>query len=87
MSGAPRVVPLLRSGEPVPSPCTSVCRMDPRTRWCEGCWRTLDEIAGWSTLDDAAKRAVWQQLALRRAGQATAEAQGGADRGGEAPSR
>ena len=50
----------------VASPCTSVCRMDPRTGWCEGCLRTLDEIAGWATLEDAAKRAVWHALAQRR---------------------
>ena len=52
---------------PVASPCTSVCRMDARTGWCEGCLRTLDEIAGWSTFDDAVKRRVWQLLHERRA--------------------
>ncbi len=51
---------------PVASPCTSVCRMDARTGWCEGCLRTLDEIATWSTLADADKRAVWQLLDERR---------------------
>ncbi len=51
----------------VASPCTSVCRMDERTGWCEGCLRTLDEIAGWSVLADADKRAVWLLLEQRRA--------------------
>jgi len=51
---------------PVPSPCVNVCRMHDVTGWCEGCKRTLDEIAAWSTLDETAKRAVWRQLALRR---------------------
>jgi uncharacterized protein len=51
----------------VPSPCVDVCRMDPRTGWCEGCQRTIDEIAQWSSLDDAAKRAVWERLTQRRA--------------------
>jgi predicted Fe-S protein YdhL (DUF1289 family) len=51
----------------VPSPCISVCRMSPRTGLCEGCLRTLDEIAAWSALDDDGKRAVWAQLAQRRA--------------------
>lgn len=50
----------------VPSPCTSVCRMHAPSGWCEGCLRTLDEIAAWAGLDDAGKRAVWQQLPLRR---------------------
>ena len=48
------------------SPCISVCRMDDATGWCEGCLRTLDEIAAWSVLDDAAKRAVWVELGRRR---------------------
>ena len=34
---------------------------------CVGCGRTLDEIAAWSVLDDAAKRAVWAQLRTRLA--------------------
>ena len=51
---------------PVPSPCINVCRMDASTGWCEGCFRTLDEIAAWSTLDDAARRAVWARLADRQ---------------------
>ena len=52
----------------VASPCTSVCRMDARTGWCEGCLRTLDEIAAWSTLADADKRAIRVMLEQRRAG-------------------
>ena len=51
----------------VPSPCTSVCRIDAATGLCAGCARTLDEIAAWSTLDDDARRAVWAAIAARRA--------------------
>ena len=50
----------------VPSPCISICRMDPRSGWCEGCLRTIDEIAGWSVMDDDEKRRVWQLLPQRR---------------------
>jgi len=58
----------------VPSPCTSVCRMDEATGWCLGCLRTIDEIIAWSTLDDAGKRVVWRALDERRAsGRLTAE--------------
>ena len=52
---------------PVPSPCISVCRMDAVSGWCEGCFRTLDEIAEWGMSSDAQKRAVWKLL-LERAG-------------------
>jgi len=51
----------------VPSPCISVCRIDPATGWCEGCYRTIDEIAHWGLLDDAEKRGVWLELNRRRA--------------------
>jgi hypothetical protein len=51
----------------VPSPCISVCRMHAASGWCEGCQRTLDEIARWSTMADAEKRAVWKVLPVRRA--------------------
>ena len=52
---------------PVASPCTGVCRIDAPSACCEGCLRTLDEIAAWSTLADADKRDIWQQLPQRRA--------------------
>ncbi|UCG98870.1 MAG: DUF1289 domain-containing protein [Burkholderiales bacterium] len=51
----------------VPSPCVSVCRIDAATGWCEGCWRTIDEIANWGLLDDDEKLAVWSELEQRRA--------------------
>ncbi len=34
---------------------------------CEGCLRTLDEIAAWGGMDDEGKRAVWRELDARRA--------------------
>jgi predicted Fe-S protein YdhL (DUF1289 family) len=49
----------------VASPCISVCRMHAQTGLCEGCFRTLEEIAAWSQLDDAGKRAVWQGIEAR----------------------
>ncbi|HSC23355.1 MAG TPA: DUF1289 domain-containing protein [Casimicrobiaceae bacterium] len=55
------------SASPVPSPCISVCRIDEAIGLCVGCLRTLDEIASWSTLDDAGRRSVWQAIAQRRA--------------------
>ena len=51
---------------PVASPCISVCRMDEASGWCEGCLRTLDEIAVWSMLEDDDKRAVMLDLMRRR---------------------
>jgi predicted Fe-S protein YdhL (DUF1289 family) len=50
----------------VASPCVSVCTMNARTSLCDGCLRTIDEIAHWGLYDDEEKRAVWAQLAERR---------------------
>jgi uncharacterized protein len=49
-----------------PSPCINVCRMDPRTGWCEGCLRTIEEIAAWSSASEERKRAVWVEIRRRR---------------------
>ncbi|HET8830586.1 MAG TPA: DUF1289 domain-containing protein, partial [Casimicrobiaceae bacterium] len=43
------------SDVPIASPCISVCRIDDATALCVGCLRTLDEIAAWGTLDNAAR--------------------------------
>lgn len=50
----------------VASPCINVCRMDAATGWCEGCLRTIDEIAAWGALDDAARREIRAALPQRR---------------------
>ena len=55
------------SRDDVPSPCISVCVMDAAEGLCIGCFRTLDEIAAWSALDGAAKRAVLAASRERRA--------------------
>lgn len=44
------------------SPCTRVCRIDERTDRCEGCGRTLEEIARWGSMSAAEREAVWQRL-------------------------
>lgn len=54
------------TGPGVPSPCINVCRMHAPSGWCEGCLRTIDEIAAWAALDDEAKRAIWRLLPQRR---------------------
>ena len=51
----------------VASPCINVCRMDAASGYCEGCRRTLDEIACWSVYSNAEKRAVLAQLPARKA--------------------
>lgn len=59
---------VLASTSAVPSPCTSVCRMSKDTGWCEGCFRTLDEIVAWSRISDEGengKRSIWSSISQR----------------------
>ena len=50
----------------VRSPCVSICRIDPQTGYCEGCLRTIDEIAAWGTMSSAERQAVWRELPARQ---------------------
>ncbi len=50
----------------VASPCNNICRIDVASGWCLGCWRSIDEIAAWSKLDDARRLAILEALPLRR---------------------
>lgn len=40
--------------------------MNAASGYCDGCWRTIDEIAAWSRMSDDARRAVWAELEQRR---------------------
>jgi predicted Fe-S protein YdhL (DUF1289 family) len=48
-----------------PSPCTGICRIEPDNGWCEGCNRTLEEIADWPMLSPREKREVLTRLRER----------------------
>ena len=53
--------------EPSPvSPCLGICLMDPRTRMCRGCLRTIEEIRDWYEAGAADKRLILKGLAARR---------------------
>ncbi|CDS51674.1 Peptidyl-dipeptidase dcp [Polaromonas sp. CG9_12] len=49
----------------VPSPCTSVCRMNGASGLCEGCFRSGAEIAGWSQAGEEGKRRIWRTIEQR----------------------
>ncbi|MGE5649503.1 DUF1289 domain-containing protein [Noviherbaspirillum sp. UKPF54] len=53
-------------GAQTPSPCINVCRMNAQTGLCEGCFRTIDEIARWGTASNEFKRAVWDEIKRRQ---------------------
>jgi len=47
------------------TPCIAVCFIDPKTKLCLGCGRTLPEIARWHAMDSAERLAVMATLHRR----------------------
>lgn len=47
------------------SPCVKICVIDPASKLCEGCGRTLQEIAQWARLSEAERQAVMARLSER----------------------
>ena len=54
------------SSASIPSPCINVCRMDPASQLCSGCFRSLEEIAGWAAASDAERVAILARVTHRR---------------------
>lgn len=54
------------ANDDVPSPCIGICVLDPATGWCKGCFRTINEIADWTRLGPAGRRAVAEAAKARR---------------------
>ena len=58
----------------IASPCVSICVIDQASGWCVGCYRTLEEIAGWIDLSTAERRAIVAALPQRRTSHSAAGA-------------
>lgn len=50
----------------VSTPCIDICKIDPATRLCIGCLRSIDEITQWSRMSEVERRAVMAALPDRR---------------------
>jgi predicted Fe-S protein YdhL (DUF1289 family) len=60
-------VDLQTDSGPVPSPCINICRVDPKTKLCIGCFRTVEEITHWGVASESDKRAIWREIQRRHA--------------------
>lgn len=49
------------------SPCIHVCTVDPASRLCVGCGRSLDEIGRWVEMTPAERRSIMDGLPARLA--------------------
>ncbi len=52
----------------IETPCIKTCVIDARSRLCEGCGRTIDEIAAWSTYTSEHRRRIMAELPSRLKG-------------------
>lgn len=50
------------------SPCVNICVVNPETRLCTGCKRSINEIAAWGMMSSEERRAVMDELPGRNAG-------------------
>ena len=50
----------------LPSPCISICQIDPVSQNCMGCYRTRQEIARWPAMTADEQQLLLQQLKQRR---------------------
>jgi predicted Fe-S protein YdhL (DUF1289 family) len=55
----------LAAMSPISTPCTKVCTIDPRSKLCLGCGRTLNEIGRWSSLSEDERRRIMSLLPAR----------------------
>lgn len=51
--------------EEVSSPCVKLCVVHPEERICVGCFRSIDEIGGWSRFSEAERLAIMAELPAR----------------------
>lgn len=52
--------------ERVASPCIRVCRMNEEHGFCEGCFRSLEEIYAWREADNGRRQDILEQSRARR---------------------
>lgn len=50
----------------IDSPCVKVCVIDPRSRLCTGCLRTIDEITQWSRITPDLRAQIMTELPSRK---------------------
>lgn len=49
----------------IASPCVNICVIEPKSRLCTGCLRSIDEIGAWGGMTDADRAEVMDELPSR----------------------
>lgn len=48
------------------TPCVDICVIDKQNGLCAGCYRTVEEIARWSSMTPQERREIMDRLPARR---------------------
>lgn len=51
----------------IQSPCIGVCTLNEATGFCQGCYRTIEEIREWWNMSDEERAKVMRELDQRMA--------------------
>lgn len=51
---------------PIKTPCIKVCVVDGESGLCLGCYRALNEVAGWARLTAEERERIMEELPQRR---------------------
>jgi len=49
----------------IESPCIKICVIEPKSRLCTGCLRSIDEIGAWSQMSPQARAHIMAELPSR----------------------
>ncbi len=49
----------------IDSPCVNICIVHPQANICAGCFRTIDEISGWSNMTAEQRKEIINDLPNR----------------------
>lgn len=50
----------------IESPCVKICVIEPKSRLCTGCLRTIDEIGSWSQMTPEIRAEIMAELPDRK---------------------
>jgi len=50
----------------LPSPCISICKLNKSTGFCDGCFRTINEISEWPSMTDVERMSLLETLRQRQ---------------------
>jgi hypothetical protein len=56
----------IRGVTEISTPCIRICVLDSETGLCEGCARTLDEVARWPRMSEPERKRIMAELDGRR---------------------